>query len=342
MSHGLPRWMVTAAAGDEAAFRAAIGAGTGGTEIPDGAVTETKLASAVVTTINAKAPATHTHAPSDITGTAVITSDARLSDARTPTAHAHAIADTTGLQAALDGKSATGHSHAQADVTGLVAALAGKAEAAHAHSAGDLTSGTVPAVRLGTGTANATTFLRGDQTWAAPSGGASPVAYVAPGADTAINNVADVTVVTRDVTNVGATDILDVTADFIILNNSGATRVYVITLDFDGLFDVEFTTGALAFSATLMHPFTVRGVLGIRSTSLAYATFVAEGQLAAGIASGGDTTMAATHLRASGWGETASNASGTCTVTLRIRSANATATQTCRLLSFVVNKYTPT
>lgn len=32
------------------------------------------------------APATHTHAPADITGTAVVTSDARLSDSRTPTA----------------------------------------------------------------------------------------------------------------------------------------------------------------------------------------------------------------------------------------------------------------
>jgi hypothetical protein len=50
---------------------------------------------------NARTPVSHTHAPTDITGTAVVDADARLSDARTPTAHAHAIADTTGLQAAL-------------------------------------------------------------------------------------------------------------------------------------------------------------------------------------------------------------------------------------------------
>ena len=173
-------------------------------------------------------------------------------------------------------------------------------------------------------------------------GGASDLVYVANGADTAVNNVADVTIVTRDVTSVGATDKIEVIADFVILNNSTATRVYVITLDFDGLFDVEFSTGALAFSATLMHPFTVRGVLDIRSTSLAYATFVAEGQLAAGIAAGGDTTMAATHLRSQGWGTTTSDASGTCTVTLRIRSANGTATQTCRLHGFQIRKMTPT
>lgn len=177
---------------------------------------------------------------------------------------------------------------------------------------------------------------------AAAGGGSSDLVYVGTSADTAINSVSDITIVTRDVTSVGTTDKLDVTADFTILNNSGATRVCVITLDFDGLFDVEFTTGALATSSTLMHPFTVRGVLDIRATNLAYATFVAEGQLAAGIASGTDTTMAATHLRAQGWGTSTSNASGTCTVTLRIRSANATATQTCRLHNFQIRKATPT
>jgi hypothetical protein len=48
-----------------------------------------------------------------VTGTAVITTDSRLSDARTPTAHTHAIADTTGLQTALDGKAATSHTQNQ-------------------------------------------------------------------------------------------------------------------------------------------------------------------------------------------------------------------------------------
>ena len=52
-------------------------------------------------------------------------------------------------------------------------------------SAADLVAGTVATARLGTGTASATTFLRGDQTWATPAGGGSvrTAATIALGAD---------------------------------------------------------------------------------------------------------------------------------------------------------------
>jgi hypothetical protein len=157
-----------------------------------------------------------------------------------------------------------------------------------------------------------------------------------------VNDTNDVTIATRDVTGVAAGDQVYVDAWFTILNNSTATRVYAITLDFDGLFDVELSTGASATSATLLQWCRVQGVCDIRSTSLAYGMACLDLQLAAGVASGTDTSAAATHLQAKGWATSSSDATGTLTVALKCRSANATATQTLRLHYFEIRKVTPT
>lgn len=73
--------------------------------------------------------------------------------------------DITGLVSELAGKAASAHTHAEADVTNLVSDLAGKAASAHTHAAADVNSGVLAAARLASGTADTTTWLRGDQQW---------------------------------------------------------------------------------------------------------------------------------------------------------------------------------
>ena len=172
--------------------------------------------------------------------------------------------------------------------------------------------------------------------------GPSTVVYTAGGADTAINSVTDVTIATRDVTGVAAGDKLLVEAWFTVLNNSTATRVVTLTLDFDGLFANLITTGALATSATLIHPIRMRAVLDVRASNLCYGMVEAKGYTAAGIASGADPAMLATSLDTISWATSTSDATGTVTVSLKVKSANATATQTLRLHYFTVEKVTPT
>jgi hypothetical protein len=85
--------------------------------------------------------------------TVTVGDDARLSDARTPTSHK------------------VSHQAGGSDELAL--------------SATQLTSGTVAAARLGSGTANSSSYLRGDQTWATPPAGWTIIADDLLASDTA-------------------------------------------------------------------------------------------------------------------------------------------------------------
>jgi hypothetical protein len=80
-----------------AAVTALSGANTGDQDL-SGLATTSALSSGLA----GKAPASGI-SPSAITGTAVVTDDSRLSDARTPTAHTHAASDITGTAVTLSG-----------------------------------------------------------------------------------------------------------------------------------------------------------------------------------------------------------------------------------------------
>jgi hypothetical protein len=128
----------------------------------------------------------HTHAATDITSS--VLSTARLGTG-SPSSANYLRGDGTWTTPVTSVNSSTG-------AVTITAAGIGAAASAHSHAAGDITSGTIATARLASGTANSTTYLRGDQTWATVSGGDTTYSLTVQDAENTVNqiNILDFTV----------------------------------------------------------------------------------------------------------------------------------------------------
>jgi len=124
------------------------------------------------TALSGKAASTHAHGPSDVTGTAVVTNDARLSDARTPLTHTHSYEPSNAnIQTHVTAAHAPAGAQANAAITKaeIEAKLTGELSS-HSHAGGGGPAFPVGSVFIAVVATDPATLL-GYGTWAALAAG---------------------------------------------------------------------------------------------------------------------------------------------------------------------------
>ncbi len=173
--------------------------------------------------------------------------------------------------------SLTGSISSQTDLSGI---LAGKASTVHAHTTADVTSGIFSTGRLGTGTANSTTYLRGDGTWATPPGGGSGTLYSTTGSNTdgAITQAATTTLLSGKAASSHVHSGSDINTGYVAPARLGTGMPSAGTvLRGDGTWGTDTATipvgPTLDFSTGLLNVSSSAGTALYRSVSIATAAY---------------------------------------------------------------------
>jgi len=173
-----------------------------------------------------------------------------------------------------------------------------------------------------------TEFLDGTGAYSTPVGGS--VAFAdSENADTAVNTLTDVEILSKSLTGIAAGDIIQIETFFTVLNNSGATRKYTQTYNIGGIAFVIgglFSVSTSATDRALYHTKITCTVLSSGSANVS--GNIEQGRGAAGATLGSGV--------ATSWVTTATDVTGTKTISLDVKSDGATATQTLTLNGYTI------
>lgn len=204
--------------------------------------------------------------------------------------------------------------------------------------AASIAAGTMATARLGSGTANATSYLRGDQTWAS----LDVIARGAPNSNFDLTNAGvggNVDFFSKSITGIAVGDLILVDLWYTILNNSGAARTYTPTIALGGFTIINAgTIATVANSATGRAGEHVQIMLAVSATNLTYGQVSQVSSTVGTALTAGTVATLGTNASFQGYNTTASDMTGTNTFSYGYSSSSTTATQTLTLHGFTIHK----